>query len=131
MTNETHAIRDLLAAWAEAMKAQDIARLLTLVTEDIVFLPPNHPPVRGKQAVRVMFESFFPQFASVEQTTTQEEIEISGDLAFIWGSESLVLAPKSGGAPVRLAGHGMSILRRENGAWKFASGINNSAVRAG
>lgn len=113
------------------MRAQDVGALARMVTEDAVFLPPGFPPVRGRQAVEIMYQSFFPQFSSVEQTATLEELEVTGDWAFAWGSESLVLIPKAGGSPIEMRGKGMTILKRQpDGLWKIARGINNAMLGA-
>jgi uncharacterized protein (TIGR02246 family) len=121
------AIENLNAAWLAAVRAKDVDALVGMVTDDVVFLPSGAPPIRGRAAVAAMYRSFFPQFASVEQTATVEEIDVSGDWAFQWGSETLTLKPAGGGPLIRFAGKGMTVLRRESGAWKFARGINNSA----
>jgi uncharacterized protein (TIGR02246 family) len=109
------------------VRTKDVARLTNMITEDAVFLPPGLPPIRGKQAVEAMYNSFFPQFESVEQTAILEEVDVAGNLAFAWGTESCVLAPHSGGSRIQMQGKGMSILKRQpDGSWKFARGINNS-----
>lgn len=73
-----------------------------------------------------MFSRFFPQFSSVEQTAVTEEIVVAGDWAFLWGTETFILVPQGGAAPIQMQGKGMSILRRQtDGSWKFARGINN------
>lgn len=123
---DQQAIRQLTEDWLVAVRAKDIERLAAMVTEDAVFLPPGFPPVRGREAVETMYRSFFPQFGSVEQTASLEEVEIAGDWAFAWGAERFVLVPQSGGPPIEMQGKGLSILRRQpDGSWKFARGINN------
>jgi len=135
MTNTTplresadhQAIRKLTADWLAAVRTKDIARLVGMVTDDAVFLPPGFPPIRGKQAVEAMYRNLFPQFSSVEQAASIEEVEIAGDWAYTWGTERFVLNPLGGGPPIEMQGRGMSILRRQpDGSWKFARGINSS-----
>jgi len=126
--DDVAAIRQLTDDWLTAVKVKDVARLTGMVTDDAVFLPPGFPPIRGKAAVEAMYNTFFSQFSSVEQTAAAEEVEIAGDWAFSWGTETFVLFPKAGGPSIRMQGKGMSILRRQpDGAWKFARGINNIA----
>jgi uncharacterized protein (TIGR02246 family) len=127
--DDRRAIQDLLASWIAAVKAKDVGTLTDMVTDDAVFLPPGFPTVRGKQAVEAMYKRFFPQFSNVEQTSVVEELEVAGDWAFVWGSESLVLVPQTGGARIEMQGKGMSILKRQpDGSWKIARGINNTAL---
>jgi ketosteroid isomerase-like protein len=109
---------------------EELQPLLSLVTDDVVFLPPNAPAINGRRAVEAMYRAFFAQFSKVEQMAVTEELEIAGEWAYAWGSESLTLTPQAGGPPVVLAGKGMTILRRQkDGAWKFARGINNLAMQ--
>lgn len=129
--DDNQAIRKLTEDWLAAVRTKDIARLKNMVTEDVIFLPPGLPPIRGKQAVEAMYNSFFPQFTSIEQTVSIEEVMVAGDWAFAWGTERLVLVPKTAGAsPIQMEGKGMSIMRRQpDGSWRFARGINNTVPR--
>jgi uncharacterized protein (TIGR02246 family) len=125
--NDREAIRQLTEQWLAAVRQKDTARLVDMVTEDALFLPPGFPPIRGRQAVEAMYQSFFPQFRSVEQTVSVEEVEVAGDWAFTWGVETFVLVPNSGAPAIHMQGKGMTILRRQpDGSWKFARGINNT-----
>ena len=127
--DERRAIEQLNADWIAAMNAKDIRQLTDMVTEDVVFLPPGLPPIRGRRAVEAMYASFFSQFRTIEQASTIEELDVVGDWAFMWGTESLTLGPVGGGPAIRLEGKGMTILKRQDdGAWKFARGINNSVA---
>jgi uncharacterized protein (TIGR02246 family) len=122
------AICELADGWTAAIKEQDCGRLASMVTEDVVFLPSGFPPIRGRAAVEAMYRNFFPQFSSVLQTVSLEEVGVSGDWAFVWGTETTVLTPKGGGPAIEMAGKGMSILRRQSdGTWQFARAINNAA----
>ena len=128
--DDEQAIRKMTEDWTASVRAKDVARLTSMVTEDAVFLPPGLPPIRGKQAVEAMYKSFFPQFSSVEQTVSIEEIEVCGEWAFAWGTEGYVLVPQTGGPSIQMQGKAMSILRRQpGGSWKFARGINNTLLR--
>jgi uncharacterized protein (TIGR02246 family) len=123
-------IEILNTSWLAAEADQDIVKLLTLITDDIIFLPINSPPVVGKEAVEAMYQIFFDRF-SFEHTASISEIRVSDNWAFIWGSEKLILTPKIGGASVELNGHGMSILQRDGlGVWRFARGINNLSPKS-
>jgi uncharacterized protein (TIGR02246 family) len=129
--DDVQAVRQLSQNWITAVTAKDIDRLVTLVTDDVIFLPPNGRPIQGKEAVRDLYLQLFAQF-DVAQSATNEEIQVTGDWAFSWGSESLVLRPRDGGAAVTLEGKGLTILRRQSdGSWQFARGINNSSPQSG
>src|SRR6476620_1650836 len=129
--NDRGAIARFTAEWNAAMKAKDVVTLMNMVTEDVVFLPPAFPPIRGRQAVEAMYRSFFPQFSSIEQEAVSEEVEVMGEWAFAWGMESIVLVPQGAGTPIHMRGKGLSILKRQaDGSWKCARAINNSQICA-
>jgi uncharacterized protein (TIGR02246 family) len=121
-------IRSLSQEWLDAMQAKDIDRLLSMIVDDAVFLPPGSPPVRGRAEVSNMFRTFFSR-CNPEQSVVIEEIQVCGDSAFSWGAETTKATPVAGGPPLTMRGHSLSILRRQpDGSWKFARGINNLAL---
>jgi uncharacterized protein (TIGR02246 family) len=124
MQDDKEVIRQFTTQWIAAVNTKDIPKLLSMLTEDVVFLPPGFPALRGKRSVEAMYNAFFPQFKSVEQTVVMEEVEVDGDWAFSWGTEKFVLVPERGGPPVEMQSRGLSILRRQpGGSWKFARGL--------
>jgi uncharacterized protein (TIGR02246 family) len=125
------AIRRVSAEWLSALRRQDAARMLDLMTDDAVLMAPGMPVVRGKEAAKSLYAQLFAQFARIDEQVAIEEIVVAGDWAFSWGSETLTLTPAAGGAAIELRGSGMSVLRRApDGAWKFARAINNDLPRA-
>jgi uncharacterized protein (TIGR02246 family) len=128
--SEREEIETVSNDWLAAEARKDIGKLLTLVTDDVVFLPVDSAPVVGKQAAEAMYRIFFDRF-SLEHTVSILEIRVTDDWAFVWGSEKLILTPKTGGASVELNGHGMSILQRDaRGVWRFARGLNNLSPKS-
>jgi len=128
---DPQSIRKLNDDWAAAMQSKDVARLAAMVADDVVFLPPGFPAIRGRQAVEAMYNNFFAQLDQVRQTSSIDEIQVAGEWAFAWGTENLVLVPKTGGSPIRMQGKGMTIYRRQpDGPWKIARAISNSVPQA-
>lgn len=119
------AIRQLFTTWGEASRKKDIERLLTLITKDAVFLAPGQPPLRGREAARQLFTTIFSRF-DLEQNFEIAELQLLGDWAFCWGTDSSVMRPVGGGEAIRARGMGLSLIRRgADGGWRFARGINN------
>jgi uncharacterized protein (TIGR02246 family) len=114
MPTDEDAIRQLVATWLDASRAGDTDKVLSLMTDDVVFLTPGHPPMRGKAA-------FAASLASLSEI---EEIEIVGDWAWMWTRLTVTMTPKNGGPPVERAGNTLSILNRRAGAWKIARDAN-------
>lgn len=46
MQNDAQEIRQLVSTWMTASKAGDVEKLLSLLTEDVVFLVPGQPVMR-------------------------------------------------------------------------------------
>ncbi len=49
MTDDERAIRELLATWFDATKKGDTATVLSLMTDDVVFMVPGREPF-GKES---------------------------------------------------------------------------------
>jgi uncharacterized protein (TIGR02246 family) len=119
------AVSGWLEKWNAATEAQDLPALLSMVTDDVIVLPPGRPPVRGKSELGALYTQAFSRFR-MEQDSTFAEIVLAGDWAFAWGADAVVLTPAAGGEPIRVSGSAVSILKREaDGAWRLARGINN------
>src|SRR5215831_4986539 len=118
-------VRQLTQEHVNAMASRDVTKLLELNSDSVVYLPPRRDPIVGKAAVKQMFEMFFAQFSSIEQSATPSEIAVYGDHAIAWGPEALKLTTHSGQV-IEMKGHGMTLMERHpDGSWKFTRGINN------
>jgi uncharacterized protein (TIGR02246 family) len=108
-----------------ATKAGDIERVLSLMTEDVVFLVPGQSPMVGKSAfaaaAKALSDQGPPQF---DGTSEIQEIQVLGDWAFMWTKLSVVVTPPGGAPSMTRAGHTLSILRKQNGKWVLARDAN-------
>ena len=121
---DEQAIRNLYATWRDAMLQEDLAVVLDLVTDDAVFLVPGQPPVRGKQQFAELFEAARGRFR-MEFQSEFDEISLHDDWAYVTSRLAVAMTPKSGGAPVRRAGHTLTILRKSaDGRWAVARDAN-------
>ena len=78
MPTDEQAIRDLFAAWNQATLAKDVETLLTFVTDDVIFLAPGQPPIRGKTAMEALYRQVLGLYR-FEQDWVFEEIQVFGD----------------------------------------------------
>lgn len=115
MQNDEQAIRDLVATWLSASKAGDAEKVLSLMAEDVVFLVPGQPPMRGKAAFAASQEGL--KEVDLEATSEIQEIRVFGEWAYLWTKLSVVMTHKKGGTPIKRAGNTLSILKKEAGAW--------------
>jgi uncharacterized protein (TIGR02246 family) len=125
------AINAIWSTYVSSLEADDIDTWLSLWTEDGVQMPPNEPPVIGKDQLRARNGGALEVF-TVEIDITNQEIEVTGDWAFSRGVYTATFAPKDGSEPIPVDGKFMTILKREaDGGWKIHRDIFNSNVASG
>jgi uncharacterized protein (TIGR02246 family) len=116
-------IRQLVSTWMEASKAGDLDTVLSLMADDVVFLLPGQPPMRKADfaaASRAMAGKDAPEFDGHSEI---QEVRVLGDWAFMWARLTVVATPP-GGAPMKRAGHTLTILRKQDGRWVLARDAN-------
>ena len=64
----------------------------------------------------------------LDATSEIQEVKVLGEWAYLWTKLSVVVTPKKGGAPVKRAGHTLSILQKQAGAWVIVRDANLLAV---
>lgn len=111
-TSDEQAIRELMETWLHATAAGDLETVLTLMSDDAVFLVPGQPPMQGKRAFAAAFQAMVP-VVRIEAVNETKEVQVEGDIAWCWSHVSVTITPRSGSQPSRRAGHTLSILRRE------------------
>jgi uncharacterized protein (TIGR02246 family) len=125
MQSDEREIRQLVATWMAATKAGDIETVLILMAEDVVFLLPGRPPMIGKSAFAAaagaQSDQERPQF---DGTSDIQEIKVVGEWAFMWAKLSVVMTPPGGAPSMVIAGHTLSILKKQNGKWVLARDAN-------
>ena len=124
-SSDEQQIRDLVATWMSATRSGDIDTVLSLMTDDVVFLVAGQPPF-GKQkfaeALRAPAGIAMPR---IDGRSDIQEIHVAGDLAFMWTRLTVeVTPPGGGGAPLKRAGHTLSVLRKSGGRWQLARDAN-------
>ena len=122
MSTDEQAIRDLVATWLSASKAGDDATVLSLMAEDVVFLLPGQPPMRGRSA----FAAAQKGLADVDVDASGEiqEVKVFGDWAYCWNHLTVTMTPRNGAAPAKRAGDVLSVLRKQAGHWVIVRDAN-------
>jgi uncharacterized protein (TIGR02246 family) len=126
MERDEQAIRDLIATWLAASKAGDTKTVLSLMGDDVVFLVPGQPPMRGKSAFAAAQGALSD--LDIDATSEIQEIEVSGDWAYAWTKLTVVVTPRKGGASVKRSGHTLSVFEKRNGAWVLFRDANLLSV---
>ena len=117
------AIEAASLSWADAANAGDCDRLAAGYAEDAILMPPNHPAVEGRAAIR---EWCVATPKMTDNVLEVFEIEGSGDLAYVVGRYSTVVHLDGIGA-VPDSGKYMEIRRRTaDGTWEMTRDMFNS-----
>lgn len=122
MTNDEQQIRQVVADWMAATKAGDSARVLSLMTDDVVFLVPGAPPF-GKQAFAAASGQQAAARMLIDGQSEIEEVQVLGDWAFL-RNKLTVRVTQPNGATVTRAGYTLSIFRKQDGQWRLARDAN-------
>jgi len=121
MTDDERAIRDLVATWMAVSQAGDVATVLGLIADDVVFMVPGREPF-GKEAFAAASQSM--EGVRFEASYDIREIKVLGDWAYLRNFLTMTMTP-AGGAPVRRAGYTLSILlKQSDGKWVLARDAN-------
>ncbi len=123
MTDDEHAIRDLVDTWMTASKAGDTETVLSLVTDDVVFMLPDHEPFGKAQFAEMSRKQ---QGMQIEGTSKIIELQVLGDWAFMRNYVDVTVTPPgTTAAPIRRAGYTLTLVRKNaDGRWQLARDAN-------
>ena len=126
MSNQTdeEQIRELVSTWMAATKAGDIDKVLSLMSDDVVFLMPGQSAMRKAgfaEAVRAQAGDDARKF---DGTSEIQEITVLGEWAFMWTKLTVVVTPSANGPSMKRAGHTLSVLKKHHGKWVLVRDAN-------
>lgn len=123
MLNDELAIREFVETWLLASNAGDVATVLGLMTNDIVFMAPGAEPF-GKEASANM------QKVRMEGSSEIRELQVMGDWAYLRSFIDLTVTPPNG-QTVRRSGFALTIVRKgPDGKWRISRDANLAAAVA-
>jgi uncharacterized protein (TIGR02246 family) len=124
MNADEQAIRAAVESWMGASADGDMPRVLALMDDDVVFLGPGRPAMRGKDAFAAASTGMAGK-VRVEGVSDIQEVRVFGDWAYVWTQLTIAMHPVDGGAPTRRSGPGLSVWRRKpDGAWVIVRDAN-------
>jgi uncharacterized protein (TIGR02246 family) len=112
MASDEQKIRTVHSIWVDSINAGDLARLLTLVAKDAVFLTPGQAPF-GRKGFSSNFMAAHQQMR-ICCTSELEEVVVVGEVAYTRSRDALSVTPRTGGKAAQHAGHRMTVL---TGLW--------------
>src|SRR5262249_49471914 len=121
MSDDERAIRELIATWMAASQAGDTDTVLSLMTDDVVFMVPGGEPF-GKEAFAKASQGL--KDMRMEGSSEIRELKVLGDWAYLRAHVQMTVTP-AGGAPVQRTGYTLTILRKQpDGRWRLARDAN-------
>jgi uncharacterized protein (TIGR02246 family) len=114
MNADEQAIRAAVRTWMQASADGDLSRILALMDEDVVFLGPGRPPMRGREKFAAASKGMEGK-VRIEGTSDIQEIHVSGNWAYVWTQLTIAMHPSDGSASVHRAGPGLSVWRKKAG----------------
>ena len=119
--DDERAIRNLVEQWMTASKAGDHTTLLSLMTDDVVFMVPGQPPF-GRDAFANRTVS--PNDPTIDGEAQIVEMNILGDWAYLRNRLRIIITPR-GGKPIVKSGWTLTILRKNaSGQWQLSRDAN-------
>jgi uncharacterized protein (TIGR02246 family) len=122
MQDDEQAIRNLVATWLDASKSGDSEKVLSLMAEDVVFLLPGQPPMRGRSGFASAQAGFKGRL--VNAASDIQEIAVFGEWAYCWSRLSVEFSPGDGDARIHKSGDVLSVLRKQAGEWAIYRDAN-------
>jgi uncharacterized protein (TIGR02246 family) len=123
MTDED-AIREVISSWARASMNGDTDTVLTLMTEDVMFMTPGNPPMRGRDAFASSFRSV-SQRGPLEALSDVQEVVVEGRFAYAVTHLRVAMTPAGADQPIRRSGYVLSVFRKQpDGRWALARDAN-------
>jgi uncharacterized protein (TIGR02246 family) len=124
MQNDEQEIRQVVATWMAATKAGDMEKVLQLMTDDVVFLRPGHPPMRKADFAKAAQAQSAQSGPKFDGSSEIQEIKVLGDWAFLWAKLTVVATPAPGEKPTTRTGYTLSLFKKEQGKWVLARDAN-------
>ena len=124
MQTDEQELRQLVSTWMAASRAGDVQKVLSLMTDDAVFLMPGQSVMRKADfaaAMEAQSQQGSPQF---EGSSDIQEISIHGDWAFMWARVTDAGTSSNSSQRMVRAGHALTILQKQNGKWFLARDAN-------
>ena len=124
MSPDEQQIRELVATWMSATKAGDLATVLSLMTDDVVFLVAGQQPF-GKEhfAAAMKPAAAGTPMPNIDGHSEIQEVQVSGNFAYMWSRLNVEMT-MPGGKLTQRAGHTLSVFRKTAGRWQLARDAN-------
>lgn len=123
---DIRAIRAISERFPDMMMNKRFDALPGIYTEDALVMPPGHGSVTGLKEIEEFLGSF-PPLKAFENVV--DEIDGTGDMAYVRGHFRMVMVPEPGADPVEEQGQYIEIRKKQpDGTWLLTHDIFNPGV---
>jgi uncharacterized protein (TIGR02246 family) len=112
------AIEAAVKRYVDASNQGDATALAALYADDAMLLPPDHEPIRGREAIG----AFWRQGTDEGLEVTNLAVEVNGNLGYLVGRYHL---PATEEEPADSGKYVMCLKRQRDGSWKLTADIWN------
>jgi uncharacterized protein (TIGR02246 family) len=121
MTDDEREIRQVVDTWMAASKSGDLATVLSLMTDDVIFMVPGQEAF-GKEAFAAAAKGMGSM--QIEGSSEILELRVLGEWAFIRNRVEMKVTPPNANA-IHRSGYTLTLLRKEaDGKWRLARDEN-------
>jgi uncharacterized protein (TIGR02246 family) len=121
MSADEQAIRELIDAWMQATAKGDLAKVLSMMSDDVVFMTAGREPFGKKECAA---QSAGLEDVTIDGVAKPVEIKVLGDWAYLRNHLTVTMTPK-GGQPTQRAGYTLTLLNRQpDGRWVITRDAN-------
>ena len=121
MSADERAIRDLINRWMLSSQTGDVDTVLSLMTDDVVFMTPGREPF-GKAEFASQSKNL--KGIKFQGESTPVEIKVLGDWAYVRSHLTVKMTPPNGDPKTR-SGYTLTIfMRQPSGQWLLARDAN-------
>lgn len=128
---DVESIRQISVAIDSAYAAGDADAMAALVTDDVIWMPPEEPTIIGRSAVEERYTKMFGElrsrFKDISHSLEVEEVRVCGDWAISRGRWRLEMTLLAVPRTIVVTGKNTHTYRRQpNGRWLIERNIWNS-----
>ncbi len=114
------AIKEHYDQYLHYVNTDDLDLFISLWADDATRMEPGTQAIVGKENIRAHFKMFFEQFNHKMVMIGETEVQVSGDLAFAYGTVTLSSTPKEEGSVIQTDIKWLDGLKRQaDGSWKI------------
>ena len=124
---DVEAIKNWVKESYAAADSGDVENYISFWAEDVIWMPPDAPIIKGKSAIREMLQPYFEQL-TMHREISVEEIEVNDDFAFTRINSDEKYTPRTGeGESIEASFKAIVLLQRmADGIWLGTHYIWNS-----